>query len=58
MLYDYIAAMVRENLNPTVDIVGILPTMYDGRTVHCREAVQMLEESFGDYGKHKPLLRK
>ena len=39
---------VRENLNPTVDIVGILPTMYDGRTVHSREAVQMLEESFGD----------
>ena len=23
---------VRENLNPKVDIVGILPTMYDGRT--------------------------
>jgi chromosome partitioning protein len=39
---------VRENLNPTVDIVGILPTMYDGRTVHGREALQMLEESFGD----------
>ena len=39
---------VRENLNPAVDIVGILPTMYDGRTVHSREAVQMLEESFGD----------
>ncbi|HMO01136.1 MAG TPA: AAA family ATPase, partial [Miltoncostaeaceae bacterium] len=38
---------VRENLNPVVDIVGILPTMYDGRTVHGREAVQMLEESFG-----------
>jgi chromosome partitioning protein len=38
---------VRENLNPTVDIVGILPTMYDGRTLHGREAVQMLEESFG-----------
>jgi chromosome partitioning protein len=30
-----------------VDIVGILPTMYDGRTLHGREAVQMLEESFG-----------
>lgn len=38
---------VRENLNPEVDIVGILPTMYDGRTVHGREAVQMLEDSFG-----------
>ena len=39
---------VRDNLNPTVDIVGILPTMYDGRTLHGREAVAMLEESFGD----------
>ena len=41
-------AQVRENLNPQVDIVGILPTMYDGRTIHGREAVQLLEESFGD----------
>lgn len=39
---------VRDNLNPTVNIVGILPTMYDGRTIHGREAVGMLEESFGD----------
>jgi chromosome partitioning protein len=28
--------------------VGIVPTMYDGRTVHSREAVMVLEESFGD----------
>jgi chromosome partitioning protein len=41
-------AQVREHLNPEVDIVGILPTMYDGRTIHGREAVDMLEESFGD----------
>lgn len=39
---------VREHLNPRVDIVGILPTMYDGRTVHGREAVAVLEQSFGD----------
>ena len=39
---------VRENLNPDVDIVGILPTMYDGRTIHGREAVDMLVENFGD----------
>ncbi len=39
---------VRDNLNPSVNIVGILPTMYDGRTIHGREAVGMLEESFGD----------
>jgi chromosome partitioning protein len=41
-------AQVRENLNPDVDIVGILPTMYDGRTIHGREAVDLLQESFGD----------
>jgi chromosome partitioning protein len=41
-------AQVREHLNPAVDIVGILPTMYDGRTIHGREAVDLLEESFGD----------
>ena len=40
--------MIRENLNPEVDIRGILPTMYDGRTLHCREAVDMLIENFGD----------
>ncbi len=39
--------MIRENLNPAVDIVGILPTMYDGRTLHSKEAMEMLKESFG-----------
>ena len=41
-------AMVRENLNPEVKIEGILPTMFDRRTLHSREAVEILEESFGD----------
>jgi chromosome partitioning protein len=39
---------VREHLNPQVEITGILPTMYDARTVHGREAVAILEESFGE----------
>lgn len=39
---------VREHLNPNVDIFGILPTMYDGRTMHCREAVDVLVSNFGD----------
>jgi chromosome partitioning protein len=34
--------MIRENLNPHVEIEGILPTMYDKRTLHSRE------ENFGD----------
>jgi len=41
-------AQIREHLNPRVHIAGIIPTMYDGRTVHGREAVMLLEESFGD----------
>ena len=40
--------MIRENLNPEVEIQGILPTMFDGRTLHAREAVEILEENFGD----------
>jgi chromosome partitioning protein len=41
-------AMIRENLNPSVEIMGILPTMFDRRTLHAREAVEILEENFGD----------
>jgi chromosome partitioning protein len=41
-------AMVRENLNQEVRIEGILPTMFDGRTLHAREAIEILEENFGD----------
>jgi chromosome partitioning protein len=41
-------AMIRENLNPNVEILGILPTMFDRRTLHAREAVEILEENFGD----------
>lgn len=40
--------MIRENLNPHVRIRGILPTMYDSRTLHGREAIEILKESFGD----------
>jgi chromosome partitioning protein len=41
-------SMIRENLNPDVDIMGILPTMVDSRTLHAKEAIQLLEENFGD----------
>ena len=40
--------MIQENLNPEVTIEGILPTMLDTRTVHAKEAVEILEENFGD----------
>src|SRR5438034_4668678 len=40
--------MIRENLNPVVEIQGILPTMFDRRLLHSREAVEILKENFGD----------
>ena len=40
--------MIRENLNPNVEIVGILPTMFDRRLLHSREAVEILKENFGE----------
>ena len=39
--------MIRENLNPDVKIMGILPTMYDARTSHGRESVEVLRDNFG-----------
>jgi chromosome partitioning protein len=39
--------MIRENLNPRVRILGILPTLLDKRTIHGREAVEVLRENFG-----------
>ena len=40
--------MIREELNPEVEIEGILPTLLDKRTVHAQEAIEILEEGFGD----------
>jgi chromosome partitioning protein len=41
-------SMIRENLNSSVEIEGILPTLVDTRTVHAKEAIEILEENFGD----------
>lgn len=40
--------LVRENLNPNVRISGILPTLFDARTLHGSEAVELLRSNFGD----------
>ena len=40
--------MIRENLNPHVQIYGVLPTMVDTRLVHSREALELLHQRFGD----------
>jgi chromosome partitioning protein len=39
---------VKERLNPDLEINGILATMYDSRTVHCREVFSRVVEAFGD----------
>lgn len=39
---------VRDRLNPALEIDGILPTMYDSRTLHSREVVARVHEAFGD----------
>ena len=41
-------SMIREELNPEIEIEGILPTMMDTRTLHAKEAIEILEENFGD----------
>jgi len=39
---------VRDRLNPALELDGILPTMYDGRTLHSREVLDRVYEAFGD----------
>jgi chromosome partitioning protein len=39
---------VRDRLNPAIKLDGILATMYDPRTLHAREVVERLYETFGD----------
>ncbi|MGH3979981.1 MAG: ParA family protein [Pseudonocardiaceae bacterium] len=39
---------VRERLNPKLEIIGILATMYDPRTLHAREVMSRVAEAFGD----------
>ncbi|GAA4680895.1 ParA family protein [Pseudonocardia yuanmonensis] len=39
---------VKDRLNPDLDLIGILATMFDSRTVHTREVHQRVVEAFGD----------
>lgn len=40
---------IRERLNPRLQIDGILPTMFDKRTLHAREVLERVEEAFGPW---------
>ena len=48
---------VRDRLNPRLEIVGLLATMYDSRTVHGREVLTRLVEAFGDRVFHTVVSR-
>ncbi|WP_242636860.1 ParA family protein [Myceligenerans salitolerans] len=48
---------VRDRLNPALEIDGILPTMYDSRTLHSREVVARVHEAFGDTLLHSVIGR-
>ncbi|MCC7127969.1 MAG: ParA family protein, partial [Microbacteriaceae bacterium] len=39
---------VRDRLNPALALDGILATMYDPRTLHSREVLERVQETFGD----------
>jgi chromosome partitioning protein len=39
---------VTSRLNPGLEIIGVLPTMYDPRTLHSREVLSTVQQAFGD----------
>jgi chromosome partitioning protein len=39
---------VRDRLNPSIELDGILATMYDSRTLHSREVLERVVQTFGD----------
>ena len=41
---------VQDRLNPRLEILGILGTMYDPRTLHSREVLERVVQAFGDAG--------
>jgi len=50
-------AKVQDRLNPRLEILGILGTMYDPRTLHAREVVARVHEAFGDALLHTVISR-
>jgi chromosome partitioning protein len=48
---------VRDRLNPDLRLEGIIPTMFDGRTLHGREVLERVKDAFGSY-LYKTLIRR
>ncbi len=45
LLFDTISKM-QERLNPELKVAGILPTLYDGRTIHSKEVLTTLQKKY------------
>jgi chromosome partitioning protein len=50
-------AKVQDRLNAKLEILGILGTMYDPRTLHCREVLERVVQAFGDTVFHSVIRR-
>jgi chromosome partitioning protein len=48
---------VRDRLNPDLRLDGIIPTMFDSRTLHGREVLARVKEAFGPY-LYKTIIRR
>ncbi len=48
---------VQDRLNPDLEILGILGTMYDPRTLHAREVLDRVVDAFGDVVFHSVIRR-
>ena len=48
---------VTDRLNPELEILGIVGTMYDGRTLHSREVLERVVEAFGETVFHTVIRR-
>jgi chromosome partitioning protein len=45
LLFDTIAK-IKENLNEKIEVLGIIPTMYDKRTLHAKEVLEKLRTDY------------
>ncbi len=48
---------VQERLNPQLEVLGILATMYDARTLHSREVLERVVQAFGETVFHTVIRR-
>lgn len=56
LLMDTIAK-VRARLNPRLEVIGVVGTMYDARTLHTREVLARVVDAFGDQVFHTVISR-